>query len=444
MRSAAFGQYLARHAAPEASLAGRLGELYHAVLVVPAHREEPGFLSGYRAALDSAAGRVLVVVVVNAAAPVARESWPEHAALLSSLRGEGARELSSEPPAWLSRHGRFDVLGIDRAHPDHCLPEREGVGLARRIGCDLALAAISEGLVADDFIYCTDADAELPARYFDGPARAAPADTACVVFDFWHTPSGDAQLDAATAVYELGLRYYVTGLAYARSPYAYHSIGSTLAVRAPAYAAVRGFPRRLGGEDFYLLNKAAKVGTIWREDDHTIRLASRASTRTVHGTGPAALRLARESRVESAPFYHPAIFGVLREWLEVLSSFVADRDLPGARARARGSALCAGLDGILEEGGAWQAFAAAERQTRSPQPLRQRLHEWFDAFRTLKLVHALRERSFASLPFREALAKAPFLPGGVAADAPVDELRRAFGRAHALMPRAVGVRASHG
>jgi hypothetical protein len=443
MRSAGVGQYLARHAAPEAAFARQLGERYHAVLVVPAHREEPGFLSGYRAALDSAAGRVLVVVVVNAAAGVAQESWPEHEALLASLRGESARELSSQLAGWVSRHGRFDVLGIDRAHPDRCLPEREGVGLARRIGCDLALAAISEGLVADDFIYCTDADAELPAGYFDEPARAAPADSACVVFDFWHTPSGDTQLDAATAVYELGLRYYVAGLAYARSPFAYHSIGSTLAVRASAYAAVRGFPRRLGGEDFYLLNKAAKVGTIWRDDVHTIRLASRASTRTVHGTGPAALRLARESLVDSAPFYHPEIFGVLREWLAVLSSFVADRDLSGARARIRSSPACAGLDGILEEAGAWQALAEAERQTRSPQPLRQRLHEWFDAFRTLKVIHALRERSLSSLPFREALVKAPFLPSGVAPDAPVDELRQAFRRAQAQLASAVGVLAQH-
>jgi hypothetical protein len=377
---------------------------------------------------------VLVVVVVNAAAPLAAESWPEHEALLASLRGDSPRDLSSWPPACLSRHGHFDVLGIDRAHPDHCFPQREGVGLARRIGCDLALGAISEGLVADDLIYCTDADAELPAGYFDEPARAAPADAACIVFDFWHKPSGDTQLDAATAVYELGLRYYVAGLAYAGSPFAYHSIGSALAVRASAYAAVRGFPRRLGGEDFYLLNKAAKVGTIWRDDVHTIRLASRAST------GPAALRLARESLLDSAPFYHPEIFGALREWLAALSSFVADRDLSGGRARIRSSSpLYAGLDGMLEEAGAWHALAEAERRTRSPQPLRQRLHEWFDAFRTLKLVHALRERSFASLPFREALATAPFLPSGVAADAPVDELRRAFGRAHAQLPPAAGV-----
>jgi hypothetical protein len=437
MRSAGSTQYLARYAAPEATLARQLGERYHAALVVPVLREAPSFLSGYRTALDGAAGRVLVIIVVNAAAPVARTHWPEHEALLRSLRGENARALSSAPAVWLARHGCFDVLSIDRAHPDHCFPEREGVGLARRIGCDLALAAISEGLVADDLIYCTDADAELPAGYFDARARAA-ADASCVVFDFWHTPSGDAQIDAATAVYELGLRYYVAGLAYARSPFAYHSIGSTLAVRAAAYAAVRGFPRRLGGEDFYLLNKAAKVGSIWRDDAHTIRLASRASTRTVHGTGPAALRLARES-LDFAPFYHPEIFGALRQWLAAMSSFAADRDLSAAREKICSGTFHTELDATLEAFGAWRALEDAARQTRSSDALRQRLHGWFDAFRTLKLVHALRERGFASLPFRGALAMAPFRPSGVAADAPVDLLRHAFAQSLAQEAPALGI-----
>ena len=49
---------------------------------------------------------------------------------------------------------------------------------------------------------------------------------------------------------------------YARSPYAFHTIGSTMAVSANHYAKVRGFPKREAGEDFYLLNKLAKVKTL--------------------------------------------------------------------------------------------------------------------------------------------------------------------------------------
>jgi hypothetical protein len=436
-------QYLERYATSEARLGAGITDDYQALLVVPAHREPPGFLDQYAEAFESARGRVLVIVVVNAAAPNAAASLPEHEVLLASLRGEGAECLSSAPPVWLSRRERFDVLSIDRAHPDHCFPEREGVGLARRIGCDVALAAFAAGRIADPFIYCTDADAELPADYFDGPARAASADASCVVFRFWHVPAGDAALDAATALYELGLRYYVAGLAHAGSPYAYHSIGSALAVRADAYAAVRGFPRRLAGEDFYLLNKAAKVGQIWRDDARTIRLYSRASSRTVHGTGVAAAKLAAESRPDAAPFYHPEIFAALRSWLEVIEAFALERDESSARERIR-SLQNASVDGVLQGLGAWDALSEAARQTRAAPPLRRRLHTWFDAFRTLKFIHALRERSLPSLPFREALALSPFRPRAASAESAVDFLRECFALEEAKQPAAVGLRAPNG
>ncbi len=41
--------------------------------------------------------------------------------------------------------------------------------------------------------------------------------------------------------------------------------GSSLGVLAPAYAEVRGFPRRQAGEDFYLLDKLAKTVNAGRE-----------------------------------------------------------------------------------------------------------------------------------------------------------------------------------
>ena len=43
-----------------------------------------------------------------------------------------------------------------------------------------------------------------------------------------------------------------------------------------------------------------------------------------------------------------------------------------------------------------------------PEAMRRRFHTWFDAFRTLKLVHALRDEGLPSLAWREALAEAPF------------------------------------
>lgn len=438
MSSAGIRQYLERYATAETNLGAQLHGRYRAVLVVPAHREPPGFIGRYQAALNQAAGRVLLIVVVNAAAENARVTWPEHEALIASLVGDARGSVALAPSAWLLRAGNCDVLCIDRAHPEHCFPEREGVGLARRIGCDVALQAFARGLIEDPYIYCTDADAELPPDYF--ARREHPCEAACIAFGFWHVPVGDPAIDGATALYELGLRYYTAGLDYARSPFAYHSIGSTIAVRASIYAAVRGFPRRLAGEDFYLLNKAAKVGRIWRDDSRTIRLLSRASERTPHGTGAAAIALARAG-AESLTFYHPHVFVALRHWLGLLEFFVQTRDLRAARALAEGAGH-APMVVVLENMGAWAALADAEAHTRATEPLRRRLHTWFDAFRTLKFVHALRERALPSLHFRQALELAPFRPDAVTADATVDGLRRAFSEQQARSPALLGLSAS--
>jgi hypothetical protein len=53
-------------------------------------------------------------------------------------------------------------------------------------------------------------------------------------------------------------------------------------------------------------------------------------------------------------------------------------------------------------------------------------HTWFDAFRTLKLIHALRDGGIPSLPYPEALAEAPFTGLTAATEDDVDWVRGAL------------------
>jgi len=66
------------------------------------------------------------------------------------------------------------------------------------------------------------------------------------------------------------------------------------------------------------------------------------------------------------------------------------------------------LEKALREQDAFTAVREAAAATREPDALLRRLHTWFDAFRTLKLVHALRDAGLPSPAWREALAEAPF------------------------------------
>lgn len=427
MKASPVAQYLARYAAPEARWAERLDERHHAALVVPAFRESPTFLERYEAALAAAPGRVLVIVVVNARAGSAESHRFEHERLLEALRGAESERLSEEPPAWLARRARYDVLAIDRATPPFCFGDTEGVGLARRIGCDVALALYARGALATPWFYCTDADAELAPAYFlrdDGVARGVSAR----VFGFWHVPGGGDAIDRATELYEVGLRYYVLSLASAGSPFAYHALGSALAVHAEAYAAVRGFPRRQAGEDFYLLNKLCKVGPLQREPEPVVRLESRASERTAFGTGAAARRIASTGSGLGSVLYAPGVFRLLAAWLSVLGPFAREPDARRLHAdlRERAGADYPRLASALERIGAPVALERAARETHSARARRRHLHTWFDAFQTLKLIHALRDGGVPSLPWREALAHSELGVRAQASTGPLDAIRRAL------------------
>ena len=55
----------------------------------------------------------------------------------------------------------------------------------------------------------------------------------------------------------------------------------------------------------------------------------------------------------------------------------------------------------------WDIFTDLCRQHGPGAPRRRHLHGWFDAFRTLKFVHTVRDRGFPSRPWQDALRGAP-------------------------------------
>ncbi len=139
-----------------------------------------------------------------------------------------------------------DCLIVDRASVDRQFREEDGVGLARKIGADIALSMITAGLVSNPFINNTDADALLPPDYFGTSlpdSAVAQKEVSAIVRPFRHVHRAtDAEpiqsRIQASLLYEISLYYYVSRLKHANSPYAFHTIGSTIAVNARDYALV--------------------------------------------------------------------------------------------------------------------------------------------------------------------------------------------------------------
>lgn len=406
----ASAQYRHRHAEPEARLAAHIRDTFDFVLVVPAYGESANFMDGYRAAAQGA-GRVLVMVVLNGrvGAPTAVD-----AANLTCMRELRTRFSLGAlgPDAWFGHDAtdaNLSVLVVDRFSSGRQLPARHGVGLARKLGADLALALIVAERVRHPWIAMTDADAHLPEDYF---ARLTGCERGCAaaMFPFWHEPSGEPRIDRATALYELRLRYFERGLRWAGSPYAFHTVGSTMVVDALSYALVRGVPARRAGEDFYLLNKLSKVGPVSYLAGDPIRLRSRRSERVPFGTGSESAKLARGAELH---LYHPDCFGAIGHLVQNLGDLAAAADGAPPQGHDATVEMLSRTQPLvrrfLDQQGARDAWSGIAAQAPDTTTRLRRLHEWFDGFRTLKLIHYLRDNGSPSLPWQEAVQHAPFM-----------------------------------
>ena len=412
-------KYLERYAEPEAVLGSRLNRLTRHIVVIPAHDESATFLKGILPSVSSAAAageRVLCIVVVNATDRHDDKLRTRNQILVDALKKCTAADAicdgRGDTPCWYGNGVGFDLVVIDRNSSGHRLPRHEGVGLARKIGGDVALAAIHTGASQARLIHMTDCDVCLPADYFKVSGRPSMS---ALIYRFMHEPSGEPVIDEAHARYEAYLRYYMLGLRHAGSPYAFHAIGSCIATGVTAYAGVRGVPKRQAGEDFYLLNKLAKVGRIETAAGLPIRIRARHSLRVPFGTGRSTHDIAKD--VNAYCIYDPAIFDLLKAWIGALSS------IEGVDPHRAYDCVCSqaevGLD-TSEQGrlkralatiGAPKALHEAAAQSRSFAVRRKCLHDWFDAFRTLKFVHALRDSGYVDIGWRQAITRASFCNG---------------------------------
>ncbi len=429
-------KYLARYAEPESELAAKLQGSFGHALIVPAYGEGESLFSLLSSVPGGPRGPVLIVLALNARgdSPPAVHEANQSARERLERELPAASILSESPPIRAYPLSGGILLLVDCAAPGRFLPEGQGVGLARKIGNDIALRLRDLGRLASAWLHNTDADALLPPDYFEQTEGLDPEVAGAALYFFEHRFDPDPDLALAGRLYEISLRYYVLGLDWAGSPYAYQNMGSCLAIPAGAYAAVRGFPKKNAAEDFYVLNKLAKVGRFEKLKGAPLLLEGRPSDRVPFGTGRALRDLAgRKKSLRNYRLYHPLVFAHLAEWLRILARIAASggdvggamADLPAASPYFRTDLLRESL----EQQGVSHAIAEARARSSDPATLERHLHAWFDAFRTLKLVHALRDGFLASLPWREALAEAPFTGLSASTEDEPEQLRRMLSEA---------------
>ncbi len=439
-------KYGARQAEPEARAVGALDGRWGHALVIPAYGEETSLFPLLGSVPAGPRGEVLIVLVINAREDSPAAVHSANQAVRDRLLQElpDVTSLSDSPPVRAHRLPAGTLLVIDRAVPGHCLPEGQGVGLARKIGNDAALALSAQGRIASPWLHNTDADVILPPDYFDQVDALDSAGAGCAIYAYNHRFDPDPELARAGRLYEISLRYYVLGLAWAGSPYAYQSMGSCLAIPVDAYAAVRGFPRKNAAEDFYVLDKLAKVGAIFRLNGSRLVLEGRPSERVPFGTGRALRDLVgKKGGLDRFRLYHPLVFAHLAQWIDLLATVARSRgSLEEALAQLpRGNPFFFAdrLEAALSRIGAFDAVREALGASKDPDVLLRRLHTWFDAFRTLKLIHALRDGGFPSMPWYQAVTEAPFTNLLASTETDEESLRAILSREEAALAMRTGV-----
>ncbi len=219
------------------------------------------------------------------------------------------------------------------------------------------------------------------------------------VVNFRHNPEEDSHTTCAIVCYEIFLLYYVLGLKYADSPFAFHTIGSTMICDYESYIKVEGMNKRKAAEDFYFLEKLAKNCTIDKINSATVYPSSRSSWRVPFGTGQRVGRFLSQRQNEYL-LYDPASFDILKRWLKV---FNAKENISSKDYLISAKLIHPELSNFLMEQNFVNDWERILKNSSTTEQLKKQKQKWFDGFKTLKLIHFLRDKAYPQIDMFEAM-----------------------------------------
>jgi len=289
---------------------------------------------------------------------------------------------------------------VNASSPGLEIGPKFGVGEARRIGLDLALSVLTENDVEGGLLMSLDADTIVETDYLANIRRHFEM-TGCrsAVVDYAHVLPDDPVRRVAIVRYELFLRYHEFGLRLAGSPYAFPTIGSTIVTRCDAYVAAGGMNRRQAGEDFYFLQELVKTGTVGRVTGTTAHPSARVSDRVPFGTG-ATISRHLSGGDDGSMVYHPTSYRVIGDWLSVVEGRL---DHPASDLLERAARISAELEAFLIRKKFAESWPRLQHNAPDLKGLGRQFHRWFDAFKTLKLIHYLRDNGLPRQPIFDAV-----------------------------------------
>ena len=319
--------------------------------------------------------KVEIIVVINARADSGEELIQNNKICIENIK------------RWKIKHQElfFRLFIFDTGQP---MIKGWGVGLARKTGMDEALRRFDAINNPDGVIVCLDADCTVSKNYFTA-IKTEMLDrrdhTACSIY-FEHRLNDmffPQEVTRNIILYELHLRYYLQGLRYSGFPYAFHTVGSALAVKAFQYIKAGGMNRKQAGEDFYFIQKLVPLGGYFYLNSATVYPSPRESFRVPFGTGATMTRMMREGNGLLLS-YNINSFTELH-WLFSSSGSLfscRDKDLLDFFL-----SMPAGLKKFIPEQEWSEKINEIYANTSGPESFVKRFYGWFNMFRIVKYMN---------------------------------------------------------
>lgn len=383
-------KYLKKHGVPEIP-DPFTGQKFDLVFTIPVY-DELSYIGNMIKSLEKNTAesikRTLIIFCVN--------NSPNDSYEIKSNNFKTIRFLND-----FKKNSKLNLLILDFASAGKELNEKDaGVGLARKTAMDISLKFFDYDKINQGLIFCTDADCIISENAF------------ATILDFYdriHPEAGHAEfahplnLDdpnlPAIIIYEIFLRYYVLGLTFSHSKYAFHTIGSTMFCTPGAYVKSEGMNKRKAAEDFYFLEKLSKNYEISIIKEPLIFPSSRESLRVPFGTGKRVTRYNLKVQNEYL-LYNPESFEILKKW----HSYYYSLDQFEVKAVCKEVLkISPVLLKFFESIKFFDKLAMLFRNSKTTNQLERQKKNLMDAFLTLKLMHYLRDNGFPELDSFEAV-----------------------------------------
>ena len=279
------------------------------------------------------------------------------------------------------------------------LPKKHaGVGLARKIGMDEAVARF-DSIHYDGIIVCFDADSKCDPNYLmeiEQHFKKNEKTPGCSIH-YEHPISGeefDIEIYEGIINYELFLRYYNQALKFCNLPYAFQTVGSSMAVKSSAYQKQGGMNKRKAGEDFYFIHKIISLGHFTNLSTTKVIPSPRISDRVPFGTGKA-IGDWIDSKASDYLTYDLKIWLMIKAFVDIIPLLQSKQPKEiNFFNESQNTVFYQFLNENLFE----DKLMEIKSNSTDEVSFKKRFLVWFNAFKVLKLVHFLRDNQYPNKP----------------------------------------------